>query len=405
MSTYQGHLHAVSAALSNPLVEYESDLRTELVRIGYAASSVDMTVRRMRRLGRWMGERGVSAPALTAEVMEEYMAERQRTCRDAVMARHGIATVLRFLCRQGVGPKPAEPTAVDVLLAAYRNWLTTERGVSSTTVRTYVGYARKFLAQFPEPIEESLARLDAAAVITFLLGQAKTANAVAAKQQVPSLRSLLRYLHSCGVISEPLAAAVPRVAAWRLSTLPKVLPAAQVEALLGAHDLATPVGLRDHAVLVTLARLGLRSVEIAALRLTDIDWHAGEITVRGKGSCIERLPLPDEVGEALAGYLTGARPACTCSTLFVTARAPYQPLTAYVVGWITARACQLAGLPRLGPHRLRHTLASDLLRAGSPLFEVGQILRHRDERSTAIYAKVDQDSLRILARPWPGGMR
>jgi integrase/recombinase XerD len=405
MSANRDHRHSASATLTSPLAQYESALRAELARNGYAESSVTMTVRKMRRLSRWMGERGVNASGLTPAVVEQYVAERRRSCRSAVIAQQGIGTVLRFLCGQGIGPDPAQPTPVEILVAAYRDWLHTERGLSSATLHTYGSYARKFLTQLPEPIEESLTRLDAAAVITFVLGQATTTSAVAAKEQVAPLRSLLRFLHVQGLIQAPLAAAVPRVAAWRLSTLPRVLPSAQVQALLGAHDLATPSGLRDHAVLVALTRLGLRGAEIAALRLADVDWHAGEIIVRGKDSHIDRLPLPDEVGKSLANYLTGARPPCPCATLFVTARAPYQPLTPHVVRAIMVQACRLAGLPRLGAHRLRHTLASDLLRAGSSLAEVGQILRHRDQRSTAIYAKVDQESLRMLARPWPGGVR
>lgn len=176
-------------------------------------------------------------------------------------------------------------------------------------------------------------------------------------------------------------------------------------ALLSAHDLTTAVGLRDHAVLITLARLGLRGAEVAALGLVDVDWRAAEIVVRGKGSRVERLPLPVEVGEALADYLTGARPHCGCDAVFVTARAPYRALSAEAVRAIMGRACAHAGLPRLGAHRLRHTLASDLLRAGAPLAEIGQILRHRSQLATATYAKVDYDALVTLARPWPGSAR
>lgn len=156
-------------------------------------------------------------------------------------------------------------------------------------------------------------------------------------------------------------------------------------------------------MLTVLARLGLRGAEVAALRLTDIDWHAGEIAVRGKGSRIERLPLPAEVGEALASYLTGARPRCSAPAVFVTARAPYQALTGTCIRAIMGRACERAGLPRLGAHRLRHSLATAILRAGAPLPEVGQVLRHRSQLSTAVYAKVDHAALRTLAQPWPEG--
>jgi integrase/recombinase XerD len=162
-----------------------------------------------------------------------------------------------------------------------------------------------------------------------------------------------------------------------------------------------PAWARDHAVLTVLARRGLRSAELAALTLDDVDWCAGEILVRGKGSRVERLPIPHEVGEVLAAYLTQRRPQCSCRTLFVTARPPYQPMSTAVIREIMARACRRAGLPRLGAHRLRHTLATQMLRAGAPLAEVGQVLRQRSQFATAVYAKVDHEALRTLARPWP----
>ena len=196
----------------------------------------------------------------------------------------------------------------------------------------------------------------------------------------------------------------PSVASWRGASLPRTLETSQVKAMIAGCDLGTEVGLRDQAILVVLARLGLRTAEVAALRLEDLDWRVGQVLVRGKGNRVERLPVPVAVGEALTGYLTGGRPRCACRSVFVTARGrPPRPLTATAVRRVVARACARAGLPRLGAHRLRHTLASDMLRAGTPLAQVGQVLRHRAQLSTAIYAKVDHASLRELARPWPGG--
>ncbi|MEO7116020.1 MAG: site-specific integrase [Caldimonas sp.] len=296
--------------------------------------------------------------------------------------------------------------AVEELLADFGRWLSTERGVASETVRCYWSQARKFLAHLPAPLERSLAGLDAAAVTRWVVGYAAAADSVwSAKTHVTALRSLLRFLHVHGWISSPLVAVVPAVAGWRLASLPKGLPSAQVQALLAAHDLDRPVGLRDHAVLVVLARLGLRGAEVAALQLVDVEWRAGQLVVRGKGSRIERLPLPAEVGRALADYLTGARPRRECPSLFVTARRPFRPLTPGAVRAIMGRACGRADLPRVGAHRLRHTLATELLRAGASLPEIGQVLRHRSQLSTAIYAKVDYAALRMLARSWPGGAR
>ncbi|MFI5898356.1 site-specific integrase [Actinoplanes sp. NPDC051513] len=195
------------------------------------------------------------------------------------------------------------------------------------------------------------------------------------------------------------------MASWRLSALPRGLPASEIERLLARCERQTAVGLRDFAVLSLLARLGLRGAEAAGLQLDDIDWRAGEVAVRGKGSRVERLPLPAAAGQALAGWLTGGRPRCGSRAVFVTVRRPYRQLTPDAVRQVMARACCRAGLTRRGAHRLRHTLATEMLRAGASLPEVGQVLRHRSQLSTAIYAKVDQDALRPLARRWPGAGR
>jgi integrase/recombinase XerD len=295
---------------------------------------------------------------------------------------------------------------VEELLAEFSRWLSAERAVAGETIRCYRVQSRKFLTNLPSPLGQSLMRLDAAAVTGYVLEYAAGTDKVwSAKTHVTALRSLLRFLHVRGWIRGPLVGAVPAVAGWRLASLPKGLPSVQVQALLDAHDLDTTVGLRDHAVLVVLARLGLRGAEAANLQLADVEWRAGQLVIHGKGSRIERLPLPAEVGQALAAYVTGSRPRCECPSFFVTARRPFRPLTPGAVRAIMGRACGRADLPRLGAHRLRHTLATDLLRAGASLPEIGQVLRHRSQLSTAIYAKVDYATLRTLARPWPGGAR
>lgn len=388
-----------------PLAAYEPAVRMAMTQAGYAPSSVVEATRAMRRLSGWMDERGLAAGELTPTVVAEFLAARRRCCSDAA-SRGSVSAVLRALRGQGVVPD-AEPVAVsarEVLLGEFRRWLTAERGLAAESVRCYAGQAGKFLVHLPDPLAESLARLDAATVTAFIVEQARAADSVwSAKAQVTATRALLRFLHVQGLIPASLTAAVPGVAGWRLAALPRGLAREQVQALLAAHDhVATSAGLRDHALLVVLARLGLRGAEVAALRLADVDWRGGEIVVRGKGARVERLPLPADVGAALVAYLTGARPVCECDAVFVTARAPYQPLTAAAVRAIMGRACQRAGLPRVGAHRLRHSMATDLLRAGAPLAEVGQVLRHRSQLSTAGYAKVDHDTLRNVAQPWPG---
>lgn len=390
-------------AVTGPLASFEAGLRAELVAEGYAPKTVADAVLMMARLSRWMQARQLEPDGLGSVVVEEFLQDRRVATRVEGVARRGLGSVLRFLRTQGVGADEGDDgSPVDLLLATYRDYLVGERSLAAESVRCYLVQGRKFLDELDEPLDDALQRLDAAAVIAFVIEQTERSVSVwSAKTLVTATRSLLRFLHVQGLIQSPLVGAVPAVAGWRLSGLPRGLESGQVTAVLAGPDVTTAAGLRDHAVLAMLARLGLRGAEVAALGLTDVDWHAGEIIVRGKGSSVERIPLPVEVGEALAGYLTGGRPSCCCPTLFVTARAPFKPLAPATVRAIMGRACQRAGLPRLGAHRLRHTVATDLLRAGASLTEVGQLLRHRSQLSTTVYAKVDHTALRALARPWP----
>jgi site-specific recombinase XerD len=244
--------------------------------------------------------------------------------------------------------------------------------------------------------------LDAGKVTAFMVDWTQGRNTWTAKAMVTSLRAFLRFAHATGRTAVPLAGAVPAVASWRMSSLPRGMKAAEIGRLLAGCDRDTAMGLRDYAILSLLARLGLRGAEAAGLQLGDIDWRAGEITVTGKGSRTERLPLPAPAGEALAAWLKEGRSSCESRSVFVTIRRPHRPVTPELVRVVMARACEQAGLERTGAHRLRHSLATEMLRAGASLPEVGQVLRHRSMLSTTIYAKVDQNALRSLARPWPG---
>jgi site-specific recombinase XerD len=288
-----------------------------------------------------------------------------------------------------------------VLLAEFRTWLGRERGLSPVSVRCYSKQAKYFLAAVGGP--GAVSGLDAGKVTAFMVDHSKDRNGWSAKAMVTSLRAFLRFAHATGRTAVPLAGAVPAVASWRLSALPRGLSQAEIRRLLAGCDRETAAGLRDYAVLSLLARLGLRGAEAAGLRLDDIDWRAGEIAVTGKGSRTERLPLPAPAGEALAAWLTDGRPRCGSRAVFVTVRRPYRQLTPEAVRAVMGRACDRAGLERRGSHRFRHALATEMLRAGASLPEIGQVLRHRSMLSTSVYAKVDQDALRPLARPWPGG--
>jgi integrase/recombinase XerD len=287
-----------------------------------------------------------------------------------------------------------------VLLAEFGAWLTGERGLSPATVRGYRKHARVFLAGLPEPLDGALQRLDAGQVTSFMLGYCQGRSTEAAMAMVTAIRALLRFVHVSGRTPILLAGAVPAVAGWRLASLPRGLAAGQVGRLLDGCGRDTVTGRRDYAILTVLARLGLRGAEAAALQLGDIDWRAGEVMICGKGARVERLPLPVPVGETLAAWLTGGRARCGSPAVFVTVRAPCRQLSPEAVRAIMGRACDRAGLARRGAHRLRHSLATEMLRAGASLPEVGQVLRHRSQLATSVYAKVDENALRQAAQEY-----
>jgi integrase len=291
---------------------------------------------------------------------------------------------------------------VEELLGLYRAWLLVERGVTPGTARGYLDCVRPFVATRASGDALEFTRVTAADVTAFVLAACPGRAVGSAKLIVCALRSLLRWLHVTGQVPVSLAAAVPSVAGWRLSGLPKGLEPGQLRSLLGACDRRTPTGRRDYAIMLLLARLGLRAGEVARLGLDDIDWRRGEIAVFGKGDRGERLPLPADVGVAIAGYLRRGRPGTAQGrSVFVRVHAPLRALTTGGVTMVVFDAAQRAGLGRIHAHRLRHTAATAMLQAGSPLAEVGQVLRHRSALTTAIYAKVDRDALAVLARPWP----
>ena len=380
--------------VAGPLAGYEAAFRAYLSRSGYAQVSVRHLVRVMARASHWLEERGVTVGGLTSPLAAELEA-----------GLPGAGPLLRFLRVAGLVPAAGRAVGAgpaEALLAQFRGWLAGERGLSAATVGCYAKQARKFLEHLPGPLDAALQRLGAGQVTSFMTGYCRDRNPESAKATVTAVRALLRFLHVTGHVPVPLAGAVPAVAGWRLASLPRGLDAAVISRLLASCDRGTITGRRDFAILTMLARLGLRGAEVAALELADVDWLGGEVAIRGKGSRIERLPLPADVGEAMAAYLMAGRPRCGARAVFCTVRAPYQQLTSAAIRGIMGRACRRAGLPLAGAHRLRHSLATQMLRAGASLPEVGQVLRHRSQLATSVYAKVDENALRVLARPWPG---
>jgi site-specific recombinase XerC len=295
---------------------------------------------------------------------------------------------------------------VDRLLDSYCRYLRVERRLAPKTVRSHEDLARRFLSSHADDDRLDLGGLASADVTAFVVAQARLRSVGSMKALLSPLRSLLRYLFVAGMVPRNLAAAVPGIANPRLGALPKALNAVTVAALLAGCDRATGVGRRDFAILTVLVRLGLRAGEVAALRLDDIDWRAGELVVRGKGNRVDRLPLPADVGEAVVDYLRHGRAPSTCRAVFLRAVGPDAAMTGRSVVMVPRSASRRVGLPVIvGAHRLRHTAASEMLRGGGSLAEIAQVLRHHSESTTAIYAKLDRAALGLLVRPWPGARR
>jgi integrase/recombinase XerD len=320
-----------------------------------------------------------------------------------------LGPLLGYLRGLGVVPPASAPACegpVEELLSRFRRYLRQERGLVPAAASGYIEKVRPFVVRFEGSDGLELWRVDVAEVRGFVVETCPRLGLRAAQLTVVALRSLLRFLHLEGALERSLAGAVPSVYGPRLSGLPKRLEPGQVDALLASCDRSTVIGIRDLAILTVLARLGLRAAEVAGLSLEDIDWRAGELVVRGKGGCSEQLPLPVDVGEAIVGYLRDGRPASALDrSVFVRVRAPHHRLSPGGVTYVVEAAALRAGLGQIHAHRLRHTAASEMLRAGATLPEIGQVLRHRRAASTAIYAKVDREALRQIARPWPGAVR
>ena len=392
--------------LSGPLERYAGGFAEDLARQGYAPSVVVIHVRRLASVSRWLEGRGLDASALDEAAGEAFLADRRAAGRSLLLRMGSLAPLLEYL--RGIGaapvPGPVPPaTPTDALLARYAGYLAAERGLSGKTVDRHVRAVRPFLesaVRGDEP-DLGLGRLTAREVMDFVVGQSRQRHG-SMPHLVTGLRSLLRFLHVDGVTAAGLADAVPRAAGRKLAGLPKALPAGQVAAMLASCDQGTAVGLRDLAVLKVLSRLGLRVGEVAGLKLEDIGWQRGEITVTGKGNRTERLPLPADVGTAIVAYLQGGRPRCGCREVFLCGQGPYRGMSRGAVTNVAARAASRAGLGTVHAHRLRHSAATAMLDAGGSLAEIGQVLRHGHALTTAIYAKADITALRTVARPWPG---
>jgi site-specific recombinase XerD len=395
--------------VAGPLEPFVAGFAAELSAQGFKPVPVVQQLALVADLDGWLVAEDVELAGFSSEVAERFCgARRARGCTSHVTVR-ALAPLLGYLRGLGVAPAASPPVPagpVEELLSRFRRYLEHERGLVPAAARGYVDKVRPFVARFDGPDGLELERVDVVEVRAFVLDVCPRLGRRSAELTVVALRSLLRFLHLDGELERSLAGAVPSVASCRLSVLPKRLEPGHVQALLGSCDTSTPTGVRDLAILTVLARLGLRAGEVARLSLGDIDWRAGELIVCGKGERSERLPLPDDVGGAIVAYLRDGRPwSAQGRTVFVRVIAPHGALTTGGITQVVVKAARRAGLGQIHAHRLRHTAASEMLRAGATLAEVGQVLRHRRAATTAIYAKVDREALRSIARPWPGAVR
>lgn len=393
--------------VTGPLAVFTKAYETELKERGYTRRSAVNQLRQVARLSCWLNTNGLTAADLGVQRVEEFLAFQRSTGRSrSQWSRPGLVCLLDVLGSVGVpiGEEPAvAPSPTDALLGPFAHHLGAERGLTAGTVRGYVDHVRWFLDGLGSG--RRLADLTTAEVTAAVLRRSAAVSVSTTQYFVSALRSFLRFCFLEGLVDRDLSQAALAVTGRRRSSLPKGIAKADADALLGSCDRRTPLGRRDYAVIVMLLRLGLRRSEVAGLRLEDINWRAGELAVHGKGARQDRLPLTADVGEAIAGYLQHGRPTSGSREVFLQARAPFEPIAAGTVSSTVRRACRRAGVAQVGAHRLRHTAACEMVTAGVPLVEIAQVLRHHSLQSTAVYARVDLEQLRLVAAPWPGGAR
>jgi integrase/recombinase XerD len=392
-----------------PLAQYAEGFRRDLLGQGYAEGSAAHQIHLMAHLSRWLEARGLESDDLDERRAGQFLAARRAEGYTALLSARGLAPLLGYLRGRGVvaaSRVPESRTPADRLIRRFGEYLAQERGLAADSVRSYTGVARRFLAGVALGDGAGGGALTASDVTGFVRSECGRRGIASAKATVTGLRALLRFLYLDGQITMPLAGAVPSAACWQLAALPRAVSPADLALMMNSCDRGSVAGRRDLAILLLLARLGLRAGEVAGLELGDISWRQGEITVRGKGSRRDSLPLPTDVGEAVAGWLAEGRPPdAACREVFVRLRPPHGRLASTSVSFVVRRACARAGVTAAGAHRLRHTTAVQMLGAGGTLAEIGQVLRHAQPGTTAIYAKADVLALSQLARPWPGRPR
>jgi site-specific recombinase XerD len=405
----EGEMVKVSGVLGEgPLVAFADGYRAYLDQRGYSRRAIRERLELLGQLSLWLVAQELSTVKLTRAQAQRFFAARRAAGQRRVPTLQTLAPLFDYLCDEQVLPaEQPRATRLEDLLVRYGHYLEHDRGLAPLTIVRYQRMARRFLIRRASQNggETGTEGIDAAEVHDYLLECCSRLVIESAKREAADLRALLRFLYVQGLTGTDLGSSMPPVAGWRDTRLPATMPATQVADLLENCDRSRPGGLRDFAVLSLLGGLGLRSGEVAALQLTDIDWRAGEMWVRGKARRDDRLPLTVDVGAAIASYLRDGRPPSSCPSVILTCYAPFRGIHPSSITGIVYRACRRAGLTPVGGHRLRHALATEMLRQGSDLVEISQVLRHRDLATTSAYAKLDRAALRTVAGSWPGAGR
>lgn len=392
-----------------PLGAHIDAFATRLQEQGFSPERARDKIRLIADFSGWLHRHRLGADEIDAHGLHRYRKDR----RDYLHPGRGVTSTLQTLFwvlrERGIGSKEPSPEAADPCKRVeqdFERYLSHERGLSPATLANYLPFVHQLLLERFSNGPLQFAKLSATDITGFVRRHAHDHSPGRCGAMVAALRAFLRHLQHRGEITADLAGCVPKVANWSHATLPKFLQPGQVARVLKHCDRQRRGGRRDYAILLLLARLGLRAGEVVALTLDDIDWKLGHLTVHGKAGRWAQLPLPAEVGKAIAGYLQHGRPPCASRRLFIRQRAPRVGFAnAAGISTLVKRALARAGIdsPRKGAHLFRHTLATEMLRRGASLTEIGELLRHRHPSTTTIYAKVDLPALRRLAQVWPGG--
>jgi site-specific recombinase XerD len=406
---YLGRSRLFRRLKNGPQGQLIEQYAARLVELGLARYGTWRSLNLVSDLLCWIAASRSALTDLDEGMVDRYVRHRARKRTLRRGDRAAFKRLLSVLRDVGAIPLPVLPpmTPQEPISAEFGEYLQRERGLAPATFFRRLPTIRRFLCEVCPAGRGDLGKIRQSDIVRYVERHARDGSPQSGKSMCSSLRAFLRYLHHEGLNPLPLAGCVPSIRQWKLANLPTYLSAEQVQKVLDSCDRASATGRRNYAILMMLAKLGLRANEVATLTLDDIDWRSGELRVRDKGRQRVAMPIPPEVGAAVVDYLRHARPRSPCRRLFLRTLAPRVGFaSSYPITRIAKTALNCAGirgLARQGAHLFRHSLATELLRSGATLSEIGQLLRHVSHDTTRIYAKVDLDALRTLGLPWPGG--